>query len=208
MRYKRVDAAGRCRNNMNGWMVPMAPNRRRRQDRFFPPLQIHPGDREYDLARLHDRKAGRSDVCGQHSDLCRRSAGASSLRSCELYRFHVVPHDGRRLLEYVREVDNDRDLYQEDAGRAVLSATIRCPIMRATKPSPGSSGEFSKPPWRGGKRRCHPRRASRQRCEGKGIRLGNIQHDCKHLGSLPLAAKGRSAGNDKVAISRSGYRSS
>src|SRR6266566_3259642 len=55
--YKPVDAAGRCLNNMNGWTVPMVPN---------------------------------------------RTAG-----NVEFTRFATM----KEMLAFVREIDNDRDLY-------------------------------------------------------------------------------------------------
>jgi len=108
--YKRVDAAGRCRNNMNGWMPPMLPNRLQgklnflRRYKFTLAIEntIWPG---YMTEKLVDPMLVNSiaiyvgDPEAKHS-FDRRSYIDSTY-------FPSI----KAMMEFVREVDNDRDLY-------------------------------------------------------------------------------------------------
>jgi hypothetical protein len=55
-------------------------------------------------------KHGRSDVRREHPDLCRRSAGKPEFQP-ESYIDFTKFSGMKEMIEFVREVDNNRDLY-------------------------------------------------------------------------------------------------
>jgi len=106
-RYKRVDAAGRCRNNMNGWTIPRTPTGKLdflKRYKFTLALEnaVWPGYVTEKLTEpmlahsipiyVGDPNAQRSFNDGSYIDLA--SAGTVG-----------------RMLELVREVDSNRDMY-------------------------------------------------------------------------------------------------
>lgn len=108
--YKRVDAAGQCLNNMNGWMVPTTPTRLAGKVEFFRRYKftlaiensIWPG---YETEKLVDPVyAGSIPIyAGNPMARARFDAGAY----IDLANFSSL----REMVEFVREVDNDRNLY-------------------------------------------------------------------------------------------------
>jgi hypothetical protein len=110
--YKRVDAAGRCMNNMNGWTVPMTPTRVAGKVEFFKRYKftlaventIWPG---YLTEKIVDPMYAHSIpiyVGDPQAKLTFDSASYIDF-SC----FPTI----KEMLEFVREVDNNRDLYMK-----------------------------------------------------------------------------------------------
>jgi len=108
--YKRVDAAGRHLNNMNGWTVPMSPNRVAGKIEFFRRYKftlaiensIWPG---YMTEKLVDPMYAGSIpiyVGDPQAKLSFDPAGYVDF-TC----FSTM----KDMLDFVRELDNDRDLY-------------------------------------------------------------------------------------------------
>jgi len=108
--YKRVDSAGRCLNNMNGWTVPMVPNRLAgkldflRRYKFTLALEnsIWPG---YMTEKLVDPMLVGSIPIYIGDPLAHLSFNAESY--VDFTRFANM----KEMMEFVREVDNDRALY-------------------------------------------------------------------------------------------------
>jgi len=108
--YKRVDAAGRCQNNMNGWTVPYAPSRVTGKVDFFRRYKftlsventIWPG---YMTEKLVDPMYVASIPIYAGDPLAKRSFNP------EGYIDFTSFASMKEMLEFVREVDNDRDLY-------------------------------------------------------------------------------------------------
>jgi hypothetical protein len=108
--YKRIDAAGRCQNNMNGWTVPYAPNRVAGKIEFFRRHKftlaientIWPG---YMTEKLVDPMFANSVPIYLGDPQASRSFDPASY--VDFTRFGSI----REMLEFVREADNNRDLY-------------------------------------------------------------------------------------------------
>jgi hypothetical protein len=108
--YKRVDAAGHCQNNMNGWMVPYAPNRLAGKIEFFRRYKftlaientIWPG---YMTEKLVDPMFANSVPIYVGDPQAARSFDPASY--VDFTRFASM----KEMLEFVREADNNRDLY-------------------------------------------------------------------------------------------------
>jgi hypothetical protein len=108
--YKRVDSAGRHRNNMNGWTVPMAPNRVAGKIEFFRRYkftlaienEIWPG---YITEKLVDPIFANSIPIYIGDPQAKRSFDPASYID-----FTCFP-DMKQMLEFVREVDNTPALY-------------------------------------------------------------------------------------------------
>ncbi len=109
-RYKRVDAAGRSMNNMNGWRVPYAPNRligkldflRRYKFTLAIENAIWPG---YATEKIVDPMFSDSIPIYVGDPLA--SATFDPAGYADYTRFTTIA----QMLEFVREVDNDRALY-------------------------------------------------------------------------------------------------
>jgi hypothetical protein len=107
---KRVDAAGSCGNNMNGWRVPLAPNRLAGKLDFFSRYKftlalenmIWPG---YMTEKIVDPMYVNSIPIYVGDPQACESFNTDS------YIDSTVFGTWRRMLEFIREVDNDRDLY-------------------------------------------------------------------------------------------------
>jgi hypothetical protein len=110
--YKRVDAAGRHLNNMNGWMVPYAPSRGAAKIEFFRRYKftlsvendIWPG---YVTEKLVDPMFAHSIPIYVGDPQAKLSFDPASYID-----FTCFP-DMKQMLEFVRAVDNDRDLYMK-----------------------------------------------------------------------------------------------
>jgi hypothetical protein len=108
--YNCVDAAGRCQNNMNGWTVPYAPNRVAGKVEFFRRYKftlaientIWPG---YMTEKLVDPMFADSVPIYIGDPQASRSFDAASY--VDFTRFASM----KEMLEFVREADNDRNLY-------------------------------------------------------------------------------------------------
>ncbi len=109
-RYKRVDSAGRCLNNMKGWCVPTAPDRLAGKVEFFKRYKftlaienaVWPG---YMTEKLVDPMYADSIPLYVGDPLAGRMFNADSF--VDFTRF-----DGLKgMIEYVRQLDNDRALY-------------------------------------------------------------------------------------------------
>jgi len=108
--YKRVDAAGRCQNNMNGWTVPYAPDRVTGKIEFFRRYKftlaventIWPG---YMTEKLVDPMFANSVPIYVGDPQASRSFDPGGY--VDFTRFSSM----REMLEFVREADNNRDLY-------------------------------------------------------------------------------------------------
>ena len=108
--YKRVDAAGRHLNNMNGWTVPMAPNRVAGKVDFFRRYKftlaventIWPG---YMTEKLVDPMYAASIPIYVGDPQASRSFNPAAY--IDFSRFSGM----KQMIEFVREVDNNRDLY-------------------------------------------------------------------------------------------------
>jgi alpha(1,3/1,4) fucosyltransferase len=108
--YKRVDAAGRCLNNMNGWTVPHDPNRLAgkleflRRYKFTLALEnsIWPG---YMTEKLVDPMLVSSIPIYVGDPLAHRSFNTESY--IDFVRFSNM----NEMREFVCEIDNDRALY-------------------------------------------------------------------------------------------------
>jgi hypothetical protein len=109
-RYKRVDAAGRCMNNMNAWCVPCAPNRLAGKVAFFKRYKfslavenmVWPG---YMTEKLVDPMYADSIPVYVGDPLAGNVFNPEGY--IDLARFGNL----QEMIEFVREVDNDRDLY-------------------------------------------------------------------------------------------------
>lgn len=109
-KYKRVDAAGRCRNNMHGWMPPMLPNRLQgkldflRRYKFTLALEntIWPG---YMTEKLVDPMLVNSIPIYFGDPEAKKSFDPGS------YIDSTCFSSIKAMMEFVRAVDNDRDLY-------------------------------------------------------------------------------------------------
>lgn len=109
-RYKRVDAAGRCRNNMNGWMPSMLPNRLQgkldflRSYKFTLAIEntIWPG---YMTEKLVDPMFVNSIPIYVGDPEAKKSFDPGS------YIDSTCFPSIKAMLGFIREVDNDRDLY-------------------------------------------------------------------------------------------------
>jgi hypothetical protein len=108
--YRRVDAAGRCRNNMHGWTPPMVPNRLEgklgflRRYKFTLAIEnaIWPG---YTSEKLVDPMLVNSIPIYIGDPQAKLSFDPASY--VDATSFASIP----AMLEFVREVDNDRALY-------------------------------------------------------------------------------------------------
>jgi hypothetical protein len=108
--YKRVDAAGRCMNNMNGWTVPMTPNRLAGKLEFFRRYKftlalenaVWPG---YMTEKLVDPMYANSIPIYVGDPKARESFNPESYIDAANFR------SVNEMLEFARAVDNDRDLY-------------------------------------------------------------------------------------------------
>jgi alpha(1,3/1,4) fucosyltransferase len=108
--YKRVDAAGRAMNNMKGWTVPMAPSRVAAKVEFFRRYKftlaventIWPG---YMTEKLADPMFADSIPIYVGDPQAQLSFDTDSY--IDFARFSSM----KEMLEFVREVDNNRDLY-------------------------------------------------------------------------------------------------
>jgi alpha(1,3/1,4) fucosyltransferase len=111
-KYKHVDAAGRCSNNMNGWTVPRDPNRLAgkleflKQYKFTLAMEnaLWPG---YMTEKIIDPIYVNSIPIYVGDPQARRSFNPES------YIDYASLGSIREMLEFVREVDNSRDLYLE-----------------------------------------------------------------------------------------------
>jgi len=110
--YKRVDAAGRHLNTMNGWMVPMAPSRVAGKIEFFRRYKftlavenaIWPG---YMTEKLVDPMFANSIAIYVGDPQAKLSFDPAS------YIDFTCFAGMRQMLEFVREVDNTRELYMK-----------------------------------------------------------------------------------------------
>lgn len=108
--YKRVDAAGPHLNNMNGWRVPSAPHRLPGKLKFLQDYKftlaienmIWPG---YQTEKLPDPMYVNSVPIYVGDPLAKRRFDPNSY--IDFTCFSSI----REMLEFVREVDNDRNLY-------------------------------------------------------------------------------------------------
>lgn len=108
--YKRVDAAGRHLNNMNGWTVPMTPNRVAGKAEFLRRYKftlaientIWPG---YMTEKLVDPMYAASIPIYVGDPQASRSFNP------EAYIDFAQFSGMKEILEFVREADNNRDLY-------------------------------------------------------------------------------------------------
>ena len=110
--YKRVDSAGRHLNNMNGWMVPYTPSRVAAKIAFFRRYKftlgientIWPG---YMTEKLVDPMFAHSIPIYVGDPQAKRSFDPASY--IDLTCFSGMTE----MLEFLRAVDNDRDLYMK-----------------------------------------------------------------------------------------------
>lgn len=108
--YRRVDAAGQCLNNMNGWMVPSNPTRLAGKVDFFRRYKftlaiensIWPG---YETEKLVDPVYAGSIPIYAGNPMAR--VHFDSAGYIDLANFSSL----KEMVEFVREVDNDRKLY-------------------------------------------------------------------------------------------------
>lgn len=108
--YKRVDSAGSHLNSMNGWTVPMTPSRVGAKVEFFSRYKftlavenaIWPG---YMTEKLVDPMFAHSIPIYVGDPQAQLSFDTASY--IDFARFPTI----KRMLEFVREVDNDRALY-------------------------------------------------------------------------------------------------
>lgn len=109
-RYKRVDSAGRSRNNMQGWTVPYEPNRLAGKLEFLKRYKftlalenaVWPG---YATEKLVDPMYVNSIPIYVGDPGARESFDPGSYIDVTSFK------SSGEMLEFVREVDNDRDLY-------------------------------------------------------------------------------------------------
>lgn len=109
-RYKPVDSAGPCRNTMKGWTVPMVPNRLQGKLDFFRHYKftlaveniLWPG---YMTEKLVDPMYAASIPIYVGDPQAHLSFNPESY--IDFNRFASMT----AMLDYVRAVDNDRDLY-------------------------------------------------------------------------------------------------
>jgi hypothetical protein len=108
--YKRVDAAGLCMNNMNGWRVPMAPNRVAGKVEFFKRYK-------FTLAIENNLWPGYSTeklVDPMYADSIPIYVGDPLVKTAfnpEGYIDFTSFTSMKEMIEFVAEVDNNRDLY-------------------------------------------------------------------------------------------------
>lgn len=108
--YRQIDSAGRHLNNMAGWTVPMSPNRVSGKVKFFRKYKftlaventIWPG---YTTEKLVDPMYAGSIPIYFGDPLARLDFNPESY--IDFANFRTMGE----LLEFVREVDNNRDLY-------------------------------------------------------------------------------------------------
>jgi alpha(1,3/1,4) fucosyltransferase len=108
--YERVDAAGRCMNNMNGWMVPREPNRLQGKLEFLRNYKftlavennIWPG---YSTEKLVDPMYVASIPIYIGDPQAKAHFNTASY--IDFSAFGSL----KELLAFVREVNSDRDLY-------------------------------------------------------------------------------------------------
>jgi len=108
--YKRVDAAGPLQNNMDGWTVPQTPNRLAGKLAFFRPYKftlaienmIWPG---YMTEKLVDPMFAASIPIYVGDSQAKQSFDPASY--IDFTCFSTI----KEMLEFVRQVDNDRELY-------------------------------------------------------------------------------------------------
>jgi hypothetical protein len=108
--YKHVDAGGICLNNMNGWTVPRSPSRLRGKIDFFLHYKftlaiensIWPG---YETEKLVDPVYAGSIPIYVGNPMARVNFDPASY--IDLTSFGSLSE----MLQFIREVDNDRDLY-------------------------------------------------------------------------------------------------
>ncbi len=108
--YKPVDAAGQCLNNMGGWMVPTSPSRLQGKVDFFGRYKftlaienaIWPG---YETEKLVDPVYAGSIPIYVGNPMARATFDTASY--IDLTSFSSF----KEMLEFVREVDNNPDLY-------------------------------------------------------------------------------------------------
>jgi len=108
--YKQTDAAGRCLNNMNGWTVSMSPNRlagkidfmRRYKFTLAVENNIWPG---YMTEKLVDPMFASSIPIYVGDPQAHESFDPAS------YIDFACFQNMKEMMEFVREVDNDRALY-------------------------------------------------------------------------------------------------
>ena len=106
-RYKRIDAAGRCRNNMGGWTIPRTPTGKLdfiKRYKFTLALEnsVSPG---YVTEKLIEPMLAHSIPIYVGDPNARESFNDESY--IDLASAGTVG----RMLELVREVDNNRDMY-------------------------------------------------------------------------------------------------
>jgi len=110
--YKRVDAAGRCCNNMNGWTVPLVPNRLQgklgflRRYKFTLAIEnsVWPG---YMTEKLVDPMFVNSIPIYVGDPQAKLSFDPGSYIDSTCFPSIVA------MLDYVRGVDNNPELYRE-----------------------------------------------------------------------------------------------
>jgi hypothetical protein len=108
--YRKVDSAGRHLNSMNGWTVPMSPNRATGKVEFFRRYKftlaientIWPG---YTTEKLVDPMFAASIPIYIGDPLAAHSFDPKSYIDFGCFR------NMKEMFEFVREVDNNRDLY-------------------------------------------------------------------------------------------------
>lgn len=108
--YKRVDAAGKCLNNMNGFMVPHNPTRLAGKVDFFRRYKftlaienfIWPG---YETEKLVDPVYAASIPIYVGNPMARSSFDTAGY--IDLAKFSSL----KEMMEFIREVDNDNKLY-------------------------------------------------------------------------------------------------
>lgn len=113
--YKRVDAAGSVQNNMNGWTVPRTSNRLAAKVAFFRSYKftlaienmIWPG---YMTEKLVDPMFAASIPIYIGDSQAKQSFDPASY--IDFTCFSTI----KEMLEFVQQVDNDRNLYLEMLG--------------------------------------------------------------------------------------------
>jgi hypothetical protein len=109
-RYKRVDSAGRCKNNLKGWCVTSDPNRLAGKVEFFKRYKftlaienaVWPG---YTTEKLVDPMYSDSIPIYIGDPLASQDFNPESFVDFTRFR------DLKAMIEYVRELDNNRALY-------------------------------------------------------------------------------------------------
>ena len=109
-KYRKIDSAGRHLNNMNGWTVPMSPNRAAGKTEFFRRYKftlaientIWPG---YMTEKLVDPMFAHSIPIYVGDPQAKLSFDPASY--IDFTCFPTL----KEMFEFVREVDNNRDIY-------------------------------------------------------------------------------------------------